>query len=159
MSQSLPEVPASRQVYYRAHGVLVTDRWFIVCGRRYAINDLRDLTYVKWSMCRARSTGVIGAVALPLMALLISPYAASILLWQAVALGSCLLLSIALASMWFHPRRYAIWGSVDDRTVELYSTTSQIEWGRIGRALRRASESARRSRPPVEMADQGGGDR
>lgn len=128
-----------------AQGILITDRWLVANGRRYALADLHDLHIVAWSTCRIRLASLIGAVALPAAALLAAPYASSAVLWESVALLSCSLLLVAVATLKTHPRRHAIWAIVrpSGNTVELFATSDATLCGKWARLIARAAAAAR----------------
>jgi hypothetical protein len=140
----LPNTPGST-ASCDGQGIMITDRWLVVNGKRYALADLRDLHIVTWSTCRIRLASLIGAVALPVAALLAAPYASSALLWESIALTSSALLLVAVATLKTHPRRHAIWGIVGPagNTVELFATSDATLCGKWARLIARAAAAAR----------------
>jgi hypothetical protein len=140
----LPNIPGGT-VTCDGQGIMITDRWLVVNGKRYALADLHDLHIVTWSTCRVRLASLIGAVALPAAALLAAPYASSAALWESVALTSCALLLVAVATLKTHPRRHAIWAVVrpSGNTVELFATSDATLCGKWARLIARAASAAR----------------
>jgi hypothetical protein len=140
----LPNIPAGTAAC-DGQGIMITDRLLVVNGKRYALADLHDLHIVAWSTCRIRLASLIGAVALPVAALLAAPYASSAVLWESVALLSCSLLLVAVATLKTHPRRHAIWAVVrpSGNTVELFATSDATLCGKYARLIARAASAAR----------------
>lgn len=140
----LPNIPAGT-ASCDGQGIMITDRLLVVNGKRYALADLHDLHIVAWSTCRIRLASLIGAVALPVAALLAAPYASSAVLWESVALLSCSLLLVAVATLKTHPRRHAIWAVLrpSGNTVELFATSDATLCGKYGRLIARAASAAR----------------
>lgn len=140
----LPNIPAGT-ASCDGQGIMITDRLLVVNGKRYALADLHDLHIVAWSTCRIRLASLIGAVALPVAALLAAPYASSAVLWESVALLSCSLLLVAVATLKTHPRRHAIWAVVrpSGNTVELFATSDATLCGKYARLIARAASAAR----------------
>jgi hypothetical protein len=140
-TRELPEQPTV--LFYRRDGLVVTNRFFAVDGRRYGISHLTDLMQGKGSVHPGVVAGIVTAaveavVLIPLASVLQQP-----LVWllTVTALMVPSLVAIICAVRW--PPRWELFGRYRGRMISLYATRDHFEFGKACRALQRAIESDR----------------
>ena len=136
-----PEQPTI--LFYRRDGLVVTNRYFAVDGRRYGTAHLTDLMQAKGPVHPGVVAGIVTAaveavVLIPLASVLAQP-----LIWllAVTALVVPGLVAIICAVRW--PPRWTLYGRYQGHTISLYATRDHFEFGKASRALQRATEADR----------------
>ena len=140
-TRELPDQPTI--LYYRHDGLVVTNRFFAVDGRRYGISHLTDLMQGTGPVHPGVVAGIVTAaieavVLIPLASMLRQP-----LVWllTVTALIVPSLVAIICAVRW--PPRWELFGRYRGRMISLYATRDHFEFGKACRALQRAIEADR----------------
>ena len=135
-------------VLFRHAGVLVTDEWLVVSGRRYPINELsrprtvrgpHDPLTVRAMALAAIVVAVLGVVLAAATAQEQPPAGAFLAAGGVVTVP----LLVALAGHRMRPRPFELWAEFRGLTVQLYRSENEREYNQICRALVRARELAR----------------
>ena len=134
--------PPRRSVtwYYRGPGVAVTNQYLFTDRDRYALAELAELGVVRGPMHPAVVISTVIAVAqtpvvIPVVAMVRSPLA---FLFAAILLVVPCVVAVASARRW--PPRLELQALYRGRTLVLFSTHDEREFGQVSRALRRAVE-------------------
>jgi hypothetical protein len=126
---------------YRWHDVLVTERWFHGGDQWYPVTELQEVTWRSGPAhgARRRALVVIAAVtalvATTVAIALPSPWAVVAGTVYLILVGACVGLSLR---RW--PRPLLLCARYHGRPVVLHTSTDDIEFHKIHRALRRAAE-------------------
>lgn len=125
--------------FYNYRGVLITDAYVSIDGRRFPVSDLHGVRMARGPLNRMVVRALGGGVSLIAMALLmgaVMPVAmtAAFGLAGLVAVGSAFVLSRT------HPREWVLWVNFRGMELMLANTRDSIEVGKLTRALRRALE-------------------
>lgn len=140
--------PRPVSVLYRQPGVRVTSRSLIVGGRPFAIVELTDLRTGRGRRDPMAVRAIV-AIAIGLAGIGATLGFAGDLdrlgLKTYLALSAAVLVPLltAAAGHRLRPRPFELWGQYRGRTVLLFSTDHEREYGQVTRALLRAQEAAR----------------
>lgn len=133
-------------LYYQRHGFEVTDRAVTADGHRYDIADLTDLRQARGAMHPGVVTGLViavaeGAFVAPFIGIVRTPWA-----WVAavVALAIPCLVGFFCARRW--PAHFELLAEYRGREVVLFACRDALEFGRVARAVQRATEAGDRLR-------------
>lgn len=133
--------------YYDRGTVRITDRWLLVGPDRYRIDHLQNLCRARGPADRlARRAGRTAAVSVAALAAIgpLLPLSAGLVL---AGILVALPATVAGVRARWHRAAYQLWADYRGAPVRLYQTRDDIEFGRVSRALVRASAlSACRSR-------------
>jgi hypothetical protein len=132
--------------FYDHDGIRITERWLSVGSRNYPVEDLRNLRVGRGRGDRtARSAA--SAATLSLLAVATSvrqvPLPVSMI---DVVVSVVLPAMVAAARVRLVRPAYVLWADYRGATVRLYRTRDETEFGKISRALVRASICAREKR-------------
>jgi hypothetical protein len=123
----------------------VTYEWFIVAGRAYAVTELTQLRTVRGGRdpfaSRAMVTAGIlmtGTAVLVTVAKDTAPLGPRTYL--AIGAAAALLFLLATVGYRMRPRSFELWAEYRGRTVRLFCTASERQYGQATRALLRARE-------------------
>jgi len=131
--------------YYRQLGIIVTGRSLWAGGYRYEIADLVELTRTRGSV----HAGTVAALAIAVCeAGTVAPLAGVLggtVAWAltTVALSVPCLIGAGCARRW--PAQFELQARYRGRVVTLFATRDEREFGRISRAIQRATEAVRRN--------------
>jgi hypothetical protein len=127
--------------YYHQRGIEVTNRCLTVGPDRYEVAELDDLMVTRgqrhrWLTVAAGTAMVESALIAPLVGVL---RGSAIWLVGALAVGIAGAAGIVTALYW--PPEYHLFARYRGRTVTLFTTQDEREFGQVCRALRRAVET------------------
>lgn len=133
---------------YDQPGILVTQDWFVVAGRRFAVRELHNLRTARGpaDQLTIRSVTVTAVmlagvgIALGMTTELNHLSAQTYLALTAVAFVPFLVATIGHR---LRPRAYELWGEVHGLTMLLFTCDQQRQYGQVTRALLRAKEATR----------------
>lgn len=133
---------------YRQPGILVTGEAFVIAGRRFPIRDLSNLRTARGPQDRTTMRAVLVAVAvLAVVGVTLGATGDFARLDPAVylALGAAAFVPIALVGIGrrLRPRPWELWGDFRGRTVMLFSSDDERQYGQVTRAIVRAQEAER----------------
>lgn len=132
---------------YDRRGVVVSWRRVYAGGYQYEIDDLRDVVRVRGSVHPGVLVSMALAVVVPVAVVPALTTAATVPTWLAVfvaVLVPCLV-AVACAKRW--PARRVLRARYHGRTVVLFSTRDEREFGQVSRAVHRAREAVGRELP------------
>jgi hypothetical protein len=127
--------------FYDNGSIRITERWLHVGDQRYAVEELRNLGVARGA-ARPRAGPIIltTILASPVVGLLGNTASRS----AAVAAESIVVVLTALATVWARrSRAYQLWADYRGSPVRLHETRDRTEFGKISRALVRASSHHR----------------
>jgi hypothetical protein len=135
-------MPPRRSVtwYYRGPDIAVTNQYLLTEHDRYALVELEELGIVRGPMHPAVVISAVIAVAqtpvvIPVVAMVRSPLA---FLCAAILLVVPCVVAIVSARRW--PPRMELQARYRGRTLVLFASHDEREFGQVSRALRRAVE-------------------
>ena len=128
--------------FYDRAGIRITERWLTVGGRRYPVDQLRNLRRARGrgdrttrrAVCLATLSLLVVAAAGPLL-----PAAMSMAI--VVAFVGLPVVVAAVRARLVRPA-HLLWADYRGRIVQLHETRDETEFGKISRALVRASTCA-----------------
>jgi hypothetical protein len=126
--------------------VLVTDSWFCAHGKRFAIDELTDLTWcvgpVQTGRWIALKVVALGAVLVAGIEAVVGTSTIAVLGAMGYFLGAGIVLWISLRR-W--PTPLNLWATYRGIPTVVYTSTDRIEFQKVYRALRRAAELQERA--------------
>ncbi|BCB81906.1 hypothetical protein GCM10022251_51690 [Phytohabitans flavus] len=133
---------------YQRPGILVTQDWFIVGGRRFPVGELHHLHTARGPAHQLTVRSVtVTAIVLAAIGITLGMTtelnhlsAQTYLALTAVAFVPFLVATIGHR---LRPRAYELWGQFRGMTVLLFSSDEQRQYGQVTRALLRAQEAHR----------------
>jgi hypothetical protein len=120
--------------------VVVTDRWFTVSGRRYAVSGLRNLRTARGPADARLLITTIVALALLAAIVFLTAAADDITLRISSALIAMLPVGAALAAWRMRRQHFSLWADYQGETVEVFGTFDERQYNQVCRALLRARE-------------------
>jgi hypothetical protein len=129
--------------FYDHDGIRVTDRWLSVGGHGYRIDHLRNLRVARG---RGDRTGRRAAYTAMLSPIVVAatvghvPLRASMMI---VVVFVVVPATVAAVRARLVRQEYLLWADYRGCTVQLYETRDETEFGRVSRALMRASTFGR----------------
>lgn len=140
--------PRVTRTYYRRGAVSVTDQWFAIDGRRYAVSGLSRLRTVRGPR-NPIARGVTLVAALLTLAVAVGwQRFGEATVWVGVAALALLPAGLAAATWRIRQRHFELWADYHGESIQLLITTDERVYGAITRALIRAREAAT---PPDNM--------
>jgi hypothetical protein len=139
--------------FYDRAGIRITERWLTVGGRRYPIDQLCNLRRARG--CGDRTTR--RAVCLAALSLLVvaatGPLLPAAMSMVMVVAFVGLPVVVAAVRTWLVRPAHLLWADYRGRRVQLHETRDETEFGKISRALIRASTCGRHSATgPVDFS-------
>jgi hypothetical protein len=125
---------------YNRRGVVVTDQWLIVYGKRFAVSDLYYLERARGPMSTATRAALLVGVAELMVVAPVAFVFNTLTAWTVAGLD----VIAAAGGMAFCGRRwpasFQLWAEYQGRPTLLFSTGDEQEFGQVSRALLRAVE-------------------
>jgi hypothetical protein len=134
-----PPVVRATTTFYDRDAIRITERWLSIGQYRYRINQLDNLRKARGPADRiAQRAAYTAALSLPALLTIgphIPPPATLVLTGTLVALPA----AMAAVRARLRPAAYQLWADYNGAPVQLHQTRNKIEFGKISRALVRAS--------------------
>lgn len=140
--------PIPAPPFYRQPGILVTQDWFVVAGRRFPVGELRRLRTARGPhhQLTIRSVTVTAVVLAGIGVTLGMTTELNHLSAQTyLALTAVAFVPFVVATLGhrLRPRAFELWGEFRGMTMLLFSSDEERQYGQVTRALLRAQEAAR----------------
>jgi len=153
-----PDQTRPIHIFYQQGGITVTDRWFVVAGRRYPLSELSRLRTARGphDTLTIKAGVLTGAVLAAIGALLTALQARPLLdarIYLVMAVAALVPLALAMIGYRFRPRPWELWGEFRGTTVQLFYSEAEHEYGQVTRALMRAKETSRLGATPGDSWD------
>jgi hypothetical protein len=134
-------------LYYRQGEVTVTNRYVRVGPDRYEVAELRNLLCARGSMHPGAMVGLLISVA---EALLVVPLVLALkvsVLWPLAIVALLVPALVGLVCAHLRPAPYRLLAAYRGQWVIVFTSRDRDEFGRVSRAIGRATQAEKRDRP------------